>query len=181
MAEIEHLTLFWGDFISATTQNKKFSKYRSDFIQNHYLSSIPKMSQLAQTMSNLRDMFPNHSTQLIERVMRECNMNAEAAISRLLKMKADVKGRKHETDRRWSNQAPEIIFPPEFLRWPKNIKWDRINIDQSLAGNVYIGDDDSNIIPDEGPTEDSILDMPTENLTPGIQNDIWSKIKSRIA
>ena len=91
-------------------------------------------SDLMNSVRELSEMFPNHSPQTIEAVLRSKRGVIDSAISVLLETPEDAQGqqhapppppaRKHEGRKERPDKPKRRtgsirhIFPPDFLRWP---------------------------------------------------------------
>lgn len=81
-------------------------------------------------VNQLQEMFPDHNYATIASTLREKNGNIESAINKLLNSASDkgivqkrtsLKGKKDDKDKK-----DKLIFPSDFLRWPKTKEYIRV-------------------------------------------------------
>ena len=90
-----------------------------------------------QAINELSEMFPNHSRETIERVLRQNKGRMETSITILLSLKPEHKktssSKPREQPQRPAPQAPEQhhIFPSDYLRWPKNVNYIKVSTAES--------------------------------------------------
>jgi hypothetical protein len=159
----------------------------------------------AAAIQNLTEMFPNHPPSLLERVLREHRGVLEPAISALLEIpppKSSSSSRRPpsrpppQQPHRSPPAAPaapaparppqpDHIFPPDFLRWPKDVEWIRVRTDGGGASPLQTDDD---VI--QGASGSDLRDLlavvPNEALArrssaPEAAESGWSKLKSRFS
>lgn len=141
---------------------------------------------ISTAISTLKEMFPKHSNQLINHILRESGGNLEAAISRLLRTPPDeIQQRKHSSPQKSNKppvqkeQPPDHIFPPDFLRWPADVEWVSVCSDSTSM----LQTEDDVIIPGP-PVSRMMAETPermleTGAITTDAQKSGWSKLKSK--
>ncbi|KAH0787228.1 CUE domain containing protein [Histomonas meleagridis] len=135
----------------------------------------------SSALRSLQEMFPNHSPETIRRVLRECRGVVESAVNKLLRIPApqpSVPTQKSTTNTK-PHRSQDHIFPDDFLRWPKGIKWEKVqaNLDnftplQTEADLVPLGTDPS-ISSDLPESEDIPI------LNPQQSQSGWDKLKDK--
>ena len=84
-------------------------------------------------LQEIQEMFPDHSTALINRILQECRGNPELAIARILDTPPDKKSgtthsSHHHSHHHTSSKCPEHIIPEDFLRWPPNVRTVKVSL-----------------------------------------------------
>jgi hypothetical protein len=155
-------------------------------------------------IQNLAEMFPNHPPSVLERVLREHRGVLEPAISALLHTpppKSSSSSRKPQSHHQSHHSThpdpgpaaapapahpaqPEHIFPPDFMRWPKDVEWIRVRTDGAGASPLQTDED---VI--QGHAGSNLRDLlavvPNEAVArrtsgPEVAESGWSKLKSRL-
>ena len=152
-----------------------------------------------QMFHELEEMFPNHSSNLIQNAMAESRGNINVAINKLLAIPPDKTGsRKSSHSHRTSkpNSLPptqtaqsNLIFGDDFLKWPNDVKYIKIFRDDGIGS----------LLDDQGPSNSTSCDnldllsltsgnIPTEALsdveykkrTQANKNG-WETLRNRLA
>ena len=146
-------------------------------------------AEYTAAMGTLKEMFPKHSNKLIDKILRECKGDVENAIARLLQVKPDLESGSSSRQRKdtsksgsESQQSSKHIFPRDFLRWPKDVEWQRVSSDMFGALPLQTDDD---VIASGPPMGDLLSGMQPEKtlqtaaFSPGDQQSGWAKLKSK--
>ena len=98
---------------------------------------MSSMISYEQAISQLIEMFPNHSRETIDRVLRQNKGKMEPSITVLLTLKSDRKSSSSSSSKpkpkpaRPAPQDGQSIFPRDYLRWPKDVNYIKVNTAES--------------------------------------------------
>jgi hypothetical protein len=111
--------------------------------------------EYSEALATLKDMFPKHSTSVIDRTLRENHGALNATVTQLLRSAPDARAPtprpKKSTPAAKSRPPPtrdltaDHIFPPDFLRLPADVEWVKVKVDS--AGSSPLQTDDDIMLP----------------------------------
>ena len=103
----------------------------------NYCKKMSARISYDEAISQLVEMFPNHSRETIDRVLRQNKGKMEPSITVLLTLKSERKSHHSSSSRskpapaRPAPQDPQPIFPRDYLRWPKDVNYIKVSSSES--------------------------------------------------
>ena len=132
-------------------------------------------------MNELKEMFPNHLPDTIERVLSSTRGIIEPTITKLLAIPPDKNPVKPTKTKNSVSSEPQLahIFPADFLRWPKEVEYIRV-FEEAQSSNSLLSQDNEMIDTDsiESPNDPS-ESLSTEGFYEEGATSTWESLKKK--